>query len=132
MSKSPKSLFFGLAVLTILKTMIQPLSAQQAEGRSTLTLINHSGENALVKLIGPAKKIVAVNNGENQTVSLRKGTYQIYVRYGQNNNYRYARGQPFTIEENALMYTKASLTLHGVINGNYSMLPISREVFEQQ
>lgn len=100
--------------------------------KNTLTFINQSGDDALVKLVGPSKKTVEVSNGGSQTVNIAGGEYQIYVRYGRGPNYRYAKGEAFRIEDSATTYTKAQLTLHGVINGNYHTYGSSESEFNRQ
>jgi hypothetical protein len=72
---------------------------------------------------------VEIPNNKNHTVNIAGGTYMIYVRYGNAPIYRYAKGEPFEIENSSTYYTEASLTLHGVINGNYSTEYCSEEEF---
>ena len=84
-----------------------------------LTFKNKSGEDALVKLVGPSRRVVEVPNQKNRTVNIAGGAYVVYVRYGKDPHYRYVKGEPFQIKKSAYSYTKAILTLHGVVNGNY-------------
>jgi hypothetical protein len=100
--------------------------------KNTLTFINHSGEDALVKLVGPSRKLVEVPNRRGRTVSIAGGEYQIYVRYGNGQGYRYARGEVFRIVDNPSGYTVARLTLHGVINGNYRTYGSSEDEFNRR
>lgn len=88
--------------------------------RNSLAFINESGSDALVKLVGPSCRTVEVKNGGRQTVNIAGGTYRVYVRYGEDPGaYRYSKGDSFAIHEDAHSHTRASLTLHGVVNGNY-------------
>ena len=107
-------------ILYLFIGVISVSNVSAGSGKNSLTLINQSGDHALVKLIGPSKRVIEVPDGKNKTVNIAGGTYTIYVRYGDKPyRYRYARGESFYIEDTALSYTVASLTLHGVVNGNY-------------
>ena len=103
-----------------------------ASERNSLTLINHSGSNALVKLVGPSRRTVDIPNGSSKTVNIAGGNYKIYVRYGMTGHYRFTRGEAFSIDETAFSYTRASLTLHGVANGNYRTEGSSENEFNRQ
>lgn len=103
-----------------------------AEEKNSLTLINHSGDNALVKLTGPSRKTVQIPNGTSKTVNIDSGQYMIYVRYGKLDRYRYTKGESFQIEETSFSYTRATLTLHGVVNGNYHTEGSSEYEFNRQ
>jgi hypothetical protein len=123
-------------ILTALVTVLIPIFCIQAEvvasEKNRITFINESGEDALVKLVGPSHRVVQVSNGQSATVNIAGGTYAVYVRYGKGPGYGYARGEAFEIEDSTHSYTKASLTLHGVINGNYHVEGSSAEEFNKQ
>ncbi|MCX5812431.1 MAG: hypothetical protein NT178_07785 [Proteobacteria bacterium] len=97
--------------------------------RNSLTFINHSGDFALVKLIGPTRDEVKISNGKERTIRINEGQYEIFVRYGNGPHYRYAKGESFVIEGSSNTYTEASLTLHGVVNGNYRTEDSSEDEF---
>jgi hypothetical protein len=103
-----------------------------ASEKNSLTFINQSGEDALVKLVGPSYRVVEVPNKGKQTVNIAGGEYRIYVRYGKGPRYRCAKGEMFKIEDSAYTYTRAQLTLHGVINGNYHTYGSSEDEFNRQ
>jgi hypothetical protein len=101
--------------------------------RNSLTFINRSGDPALVKLVGPSRHVVDIPNGKDHAVTIRGGQYELFVRYGEAPRYRYAKGESFAIEEEAPgSYTKASLTLHGVVNGNYRTEGSSENEFSRK
>jgi len=100
--------------------------------RHSLTFINKSGKDALVKLVGPSRKVVKVSNQEKEKVWISSGTYCVYVRYGNNPPYQYVRGETFEISAPLGSYVDAYLTLHGVINGNYVVGSCSEEEFNRQ
>ena len=54
------------------------------------------------------------------------------MRYGKERWYRYAQGEPFEIIDFVNSYTEASLTLHGVINGNYHIENCRAEQFNRK
>ena len=108
-------------------------SDSSAEGeRNILTFINHSGNYAMVKLVGPTRSTVTVKDNGEATVNIAGGKYIIYVRYGEKSPYRYTKGESFTIEDSSFEYTKATLTLHGVVNGNYRTEGSSEEEFNRK
>lgn len=96
-----------------------------------LTFINKSGEPALVKLVGPSRRVVEVPDGQDSRVKIPSGSYVIYVRYGNKGHYRYTKGESFEIRQVAGGYIEAQLTLHGVVNGNYRTEGSSKKEFER-
>lgn len=116
--------------LAILLFVLVPLMVHAADmEKNTLTFENRSGRGALVKLIGPSKKVVLVPDGEDKTVNIASGRYFILVRYGDKPPYNYTRGDKFEIKDVVGGYIRAFLTLHGVVNGNYSSFPSSEREF---
>ncbi|MBI5325213.1 MAG: hypothetical protein HZB41_08085 [Ignavibacteriae bacterium] len=97
---------------------------------NTITLINDSGENAFVKVVGPTELQVEVPKKKNTIVNVSAGVYYILVRYGNNpKNYSYAKGEPFQIIQNDKEYTSISITLNKTESGNYNTNPTSSEEF---
>src|SRR5256885_307952 len=91
--------------------------------KSTITFINKSGVPALVKLVGPTRHTVEVGDGNSQTVHVAGGEYHLLVRYGRAGEYRYSKGDPFTVTETQTQYEEISITLHTVAGGNYDSKP---------
>jgi hypothetical protein len=101
-----------------------------AYGRSTLTLDNQSGEDALVRLAGgPTSGDVDVPAGASRTVSIKGGTYRLLVRYGKPGGYRFTRGDAFTVSEDSGSWEEVTITLHTVRNGNYGSRPSTEVEF---
>ena len=97
---------------------------------NTITFDNQSGVSALVKVEGPTFTTVLVPNGSQRIVNLAAGNYVIKVRYGNGpNDYRYEKGDPFTVEQTATQYTEISMTLHKVVAGNSHSEGISADDF---
>jgi ABC-type Fe3+-hydroxamate transport system substrate-binding protein len=97
-----------------------------------ITFDNSSGNDALVKLVGPTGGVVAVPNNRERTVRVAPGTYFILVRYGDApSNYAYTRGQTFSVEQVGNMYSVITITLHKVIGGNYESHSIPAADFER-
>ena len=90
---------------------------------------NQSGEQALVKLIGPTSKDVEVANGAKTDVDAAAGRYVIKIRYGTPGNYRYSQGEEFTVTQTANVRSETSIILHKVVAGNYGSHPISETDF---
>jgi hypothetical protein len=49
---------------------------------NTVTFENQSGQDALVKLVGPTRGVVPVANGSRAGIHVDAGVYYILVRYG--------------------------------------------------
>ena len=78
-----RSVFTRLALFVL--AAIVPLLARD---RPTITLDNRSGEDALVRLVGPTSGTVSVADSTRRAVEARGGTYRMYVRYGLPGKYR--------------------------------------------
>ena len=116
------------SVIFIITLVITVHAGSEING---LTFINKSGEPALVKLVGPSRRAVEVLDGQDSRVKIASGDYVIYVRYGDKGHYRYTKGESFEIRQVSGGYIEARLTLHGVVNGNYSVAGSSKEEFER-
>jgi len=99
---------------------------------NTISFDNQSGEQALVKLVGPPSQIVNVEHGQKKTVNVKAGEYYILVRYGHNpERYRYSKGETFEIRQSETKYYAISITLHKVVDGNYQTNETSSDEFEK-
>lgn len=99
--------------------------------RSSITLDNQSGQDTLVKVMGPTSHLVEVPNKEKRTVKVSKGKYYLLAKYERKpGEYFYSRGEPFKVKETPTKFSKIRITLHPVVNGNYSTKPISAAEFE--
>lgn len=116
--------------IAALLTMIGFLAtAGVADAQNAVIFDNQSGESALVKLIGPTTKEVAVPTGAKQAVEAAAGRYTIKVRYGTAGNYRYTEGDAFDVQETPTSRSETTITLHKVVAGNYDTRPISENEF---
>ena len=79
--------------------------------KNKLTVINESGEDVTIKMIGSREWLLNIPAGDERTLLLPAGVYRYLVRYGTEQNYRYSRGKPFQIEQARVGFTEASLTL---------------------
>lgn len=82
-----------------------------AAGKNKLTVVNESGEDVTIRMMGPRDWLVDIPSGDERTLLLPAGVYRYLVRYGPEQNYRYSRGKPFQIEQARVGFTEASLTL---------------------
>jgi hypothetical protein len=96
--------------LLILAVMLLGTISQAAD-KNKLTVVNHSGEDSAVKIIGPREWLLDIPAGEDRTILLPAGNYRYLVRYGAESNHRYTRGTPFQIEQTRVGFTEASITL---------------------
>jgi len=101
----------------------------QGNESPTITFVNQSGENCLVKLVGPMTTFVRVANATQKQVAVRGGHYYILTRYGDAGHFRYTRGEPFDVTETAYSVSEISITLHKVVGGNYNTHPDSGSDF---
>ena len=100
---------------------------------NTITLINSSGENAFVKVVGPTELQVQIPKNKNQILNVSAGKYYILVRYGTNTkNFTYIKGEPFKIEQNDKEYTAIEITLSKNFGGNYGSSLSTSDEFNQQ
>jgi len=120
-----RRLFTRLSLIAVLAAV--PLLAQE---RPTITFDNRSGEDALVRLVGPSSGTVSVADSSSRTVEARGGTYRIFVRYGQPGKYRYTKGNSFTVYQGADGVDQISITLHKVVGGNYGTAPSNEAEFD--
>jgi hypothetical protein len=117
-------IFTGMAFLSA--------AAGYAEAPSaTITFDNRSGEPALVKLIGPSKRLAEVPDQRRSTVNVAGGQYYIVIRYGLPDRYKYARADAFQVTQTPTRRSIITITLHGVVNGNYATHPVSAKEFDQ-
>jgi hypothetical protein len=82
-----------------------------AAGKNKLTVVNESGEDVTIRMMGPRDWLVDIPAGDERTLLLPAGIYRYLVRYGTEQNYRFSRGKPFQIEQARVGFTEASLTL---------------------
>ena len=123
--------FFAAIFFVILGLCANPPSIHAQDNPNTITFDNQSGESALVKLIGPTGHTVEVPNGESRTVNAAAGEYYILTRYGSTpKQYKYSRGDTFTVVQTEREYSIISITLHKVRDGNYDTHPISSSEFD--
>ena len=98
---------------------------------NVITFSNLSGEDALVKIIGPVRGVVLVENGSERSVRVPAGEYYILVRYCEPRGYcSYSRGDAFSVDETPTQYSEISISLHKVVNGNYGTRPSSSTEFD--
>ena len=124
------------AILVVFGVLCTLPPRARAELLSSVTFDNKSGNEALVKLVGPFVQALAVPDGQSRTVKTPAGRYRILVRYGSPpERYSYAKGAPFDVEERETAtgteYSKITITLHLVVGGNYSTGPSSKDEFEK-
>ena len=115
-------------VVMLILSIVVVAHAQDTES-PRITFINQSGENCLVKLVGPTTAFVNVPNGGQRGIAVRGGTYYILTRYGEGGHFRYTRGDSFDVTETPYSVSDISITLHKVLGGNYRTKPDSGSDF---
>lgn len=110
-----------LLILTIGLT-----TSHAKDNPNVISFGNISGESAIVKLVGPTQIVFNVPNQMNRLVKAAPGEYYILVRYGESpEQYKYTKGETFTISETSKNYPTISIILHKVEEGKYDTHPIS-------
>ena len=121
---------YGVLFTLILAVVFFGTSTLAAVGKNKLTIVNQSGEDTAIKLIGPREWLIEIPAGQERTVVLPSGDYTYVTRYGQDPNFRYSRGTPFQIEQSRVGFTEASLTLISAPSSTY-IDPILVEQFNR-
>ena len=119
-------------MLIVYCTFLMPLKLIAQEHPNTITFDNQAGEYALVKLVGPTLTSIEVPNGKKRTIHAEKGEYYILTRYGTDpNKYKFSKGETFEVTQSKTEYSKTTITLYPVIDGNYSTTPITSDEFSK-
>lgn len=106
---------------------VQYLYREADCGESRVTFDNQSGQGAKVRLVGPTDREVYVPDGQSRTIyPVRAGHYYILVRYDDG---RCRAGEHFNVEATGTTFSRVTITLHGVVGGNYPTSTIPEEVF---
>src|ERR1017187_953428 len=127
-----RSTITRLVLLVVTLTTVSAVANAQGYPNQ-ITFDNRTGNDALVKLVGPTGGVVSVPNNQDRTVQVAPGTYFILVRYGDTpGSYTYTRGQAFSVDQVGNMYSVITITLHKVIGGNYEAHSIPATEFERQ
>ena len=123
--------FFVLVagVLWILGWVSLPKAAQPEPHK--IIFDNQSGQNAVVRVIGPTKLVARVPKQRKKTVHVAAGDYYILVRYGDSEkDFTYTKSDPFAVTQPEGRYSIITFTLYRTKGGDFNVLPISPEEFE--
>jgi hypothetical protein len=122
----------ALMCLVLLLAGVSRISRAQ-QYPNTIRFVNQSGENAMVKLIGPIRLSVLVPNAGSSTVNVPGGIYYILTRYcGRQGTCRYSKGDSFNVTQTDTEYSKVEITLHKVAGGQYHTRDASATEFNSQ
>jgi hypothetical protein len=131
MSKSYYPERFGLVLCALLSVALLPAQVGAQTFRNTISFENQSGEEALVKVIGPVRGNVPVPNGTTRAINVPAGSYYILTRYcDSQGRYSYSKGTQFTVIQTETQYSEITITLHTVPNGNYRTYPATATEFD--
>lgn len=123
-------LLIALGLIALVLATQSSVVRAERDRSNTVTLINRSGNDALVALVGPTRVTVKVPDGTSQTVNVAAGSYELLARYDEEKRYRYGKGEPFTVTQTTTQYSVISITLHKVVDGNYTINDASEREFE--
>lgn len=123
-------LTLALLPLLPLAGCVHPPASGEGQG-SSITFRNQSGEEALVKLIGPASHTVGIPSGESETVRLDAGAYYLMVRYRDSSGKdTYSKGEPFEVGGSGRGRSPSLIFLDKLLDGKFQTHFIPREEFE--
>ncbi|GJL55044.1 MAG: hypothetical protein NPIRA02_21760 [Nitrospirales bacterium] len=120
---------FGLILFCVFCGTSIVWSAQLPQNK--ITFENHSGQNAVVKLIGPTKVVVSLVRGQKRIVRVAEGDYHVLVRYGSGpKEYSYSKSAPFTVDQPDNQVSIITFTLHRRSGGSFQSKSVSGDEFE--
>ena len=106
-----------------------PCEAQPAPNK--IIIDNQSGQNAVVKLVGPTKLVVKVPKQHKKSVRAAQGEYFILVRYGDSDKeFTYTKSDSFAVTQPEDRYSIITFTLYRTKGGDFNVTPASEEEFE--
>ena len=125
--RSAHTVALGLSVCTLL---VGCLLAYAQGGNNTLTFDNQSGDDAVVKVVGPIEppkasgsvippngpvQVIQLALGDRLTIHVASGTFLILVRYGSDPAaYTYSCGGPVNQQESEGHHSAVTITLRKV------------------
>jgi|SRR5271157_1690592 len=105
-------------------------TAQTQESPNTFTFVDDSGEKVTLKLIGPTHGYISVPNRAQNTVHVAAGRYTIVGRYCDRSKYcSNKKSDASDVIHMATQYSKITITLNLVPDGNYHTTPASAAEF---
>jgi hypothetical protein len=109
-------------------------SGVELSPKNVLTVHNGTNDFALVRIKGEDgvnQAELPIDAGKSNVCRLPNGFYYEVVRFGRTpETFRYAKGEGFELFAPSGQYIRGSLTLHGVISGNYSTYPATAADFQ--
>ena len=125
-----KSTKYAVCILTALALL---LSVKSASGREypTITIQNLSDQTALIKFIGPTGGYLTVESSGSRTSQVRRGRYQLFIRYGTPSHYAYTKLDSFDVVKNEYQVSVITIVLH-TTSGNTNERPSDRNEFDNQ
>ena len=114
MNSNHNSANWKIVVLGLLLAVAGLTGAALAQDyQNSITFVNQSGEDAVVKLIGPVRLNIPVPNAANNSVRIPPGSYYILTRYCDGRGIcSYSKGEPFSVTQTATEYSEIEITLH--------------------
>ncbi|MFH0847401.1 MAG: hypothetical protein V1894_05050 [Chloroflexota bacterium] len=94
-----------------------------------LTLVNETGADALVWLVGPLQWAPILENKETTSFHVPPGRYYIMLRYGDKSPYQFFRGEEFEVVETTNSSSSLTITFRQTNEGGYRIHPISENDF---
>jgi hypothetical protein len=88
----------AVGILLLVASLLAVSTTFAARNEAAIQLENRTGLAVLVRLVGPTAAVVAVPQGEQRTVAVAPGSYQILVRYGaEPTQFTYGRAESVAV-----------------------------------
>ncbi|GJL62247.1 MAG: hypothetical protein NPIRA04_09010 [Nitrospirales bacterium] len=127
--RQSRTFFLALLLFGVFGQSWIVYSAQSPPNK--ITFENHSGQNAVVKLIGPTKAVVSLVRGQTRIVRVVAGDYHVLVRYGSSpKEYSYTKSAQFSVDQPENQISIITFTLHRRSGGSFQSEPVSGDEFE--
>jgi PEGA domain len=87
-------------------------SSSKNTGRSTITFLNQSGTDVLIRISGPSNPRTKIKDKSVAKLKVQPGAYTVLARFGGNpGEYVYSKGEPMTITETQTEHSAATIVL---------------------
>lgn len=120
-------------IVMLVASVCGPMFAYAAQSTpNKITFDNQSGQNAVVKLIGPTKIVTKLARDQKRMVRATAGNYYVLVRYGNSpKEYSYSKSAPFSVTQPDNRVSIITFTLHRRSGGSFQSHPVSGDEFER-
>ncbi len=129
--RKSRVVLIGVISLLLLLGYIFASATQTLSSPNKITFDNQSGQNTVVKLIGPTYVVSRLARDQKRTVRVSKGDYYVLVRYGNSpKEYSYTKSALFSVDQPDGQISIITFTLHRRSGGSFQSHLVSGDEFE--